>query len=189
MNEEYAANPNWEPRATEGAEGVSDSTRPPLAAPDECLPDDRRIAPRFEVSVRVHLTIFAEFSPVPGSGNADTSRMRLVREGFSKDLSVSGVCVVLDDRVTGVPLQKLVGRKVKLHLQWGRSQEPGLKVLGEVAWGKEKDGVVRLGIQFADVAEAERKVLEGLCQHDEGELSRISNLWELLVAEPRNSSS
>ncbi len=126
---------------------------------------------------------------MPGFGSGDKSRMKVVREGFSKDLSESGVCVVLDDRVTGVPLQQLVGRKVKLHLEWNRPENPGLKLLGQVAWGSERDGGVKLGIQFTDVQEADREVLERLCQDDESELNRISNLWELLVAEPGHSSS
>lgn len=152
-------------------------------------PEDRRRRPRFEVSVRVHLTIFAELSATPEADRRERSRMRLVREGFSKDLSVSGVCVVLDDRVTGVPLQQLVGNKAKLRLEWNEPESEGLQILGEVAWGREKDGVVKLGIQFTDVPAGTREKLEQLCQKDESELNRISNLWELLVAEPRNPSS
>jgi hypothetical protein len=152
-------------------------------------PEERRNHPRFEVSVRVHLTIFAEISGMPGFASGDRSRMKVIREGFSNDLSESGICVVLDDRVTGIPLQQLVGRKVKLHLEWTQPDEDGLKVLGQVAWGREKDDVVRLGIQFTDLSVADRKTLGQLCQHDESELSRISNLWELLVAEPRPPSS
>ena len=165
-------------------------SRPAKTAPETSNPvaEERRIQPRFEVSARVRLTIFAEVSATASAAHADTSRMRLVREGFSKDLSESGVCVVLDDRLTGVALQQLVGKKAKLNLEWNRSDHPGLKVLGQIAWGKEKDGVVKLGIQFTEMPEADRKVLEKLCQGDESELSRISNLWELLVAEPRNLS-
>lgn len=170
----------------QSAEGHRESGSPSVP---EQYPEDRRRRPRFEVSVRVRLTIFAELSGMPGFGSGDKSRMKVLREGFSKDLSESGVCVVLDDRVTGIPLQQLVGRKVKLHLEWNRPDGSGLKILGQVAWGRERDGIVKLGIQFTEVQEADRKVLKQLCQDDESELSRISNLWELLVAEPGHSSS
>ena len=188
MNDEHPLTPDPEERLAEHSEKTLTASSSTPATPKPS-PEERRRRPRFEVSVRVHLTIFAELPATPLSGARDTSRMRVVREGFSKDLSETGVCVILDDRVTGVPLQQLVGRKVKLHLESSEPDTRDLKVLGQVAWGRERDGVVKLGIQFTDVSAEDRKALEQLCQGDESELSRISNLWELLVAEPRNLSN
>jgi hypothetical protein len=56
--------------------------------------------------------------------------------------------------------------------------------LGRIVWAKEVAGLVRIGVQFVDVGPAQQKVLEQWCRADEGELNRLSHLWELLVAEP-----
>ena len=63
-------------------------SRPAKTAPEtsDSVAEERRIQPRFEVSARVRLTIFAEVSATASAAPADTSRMRLVREGFSKCL-------------------------------------------------------------------------------------------------------
>jgi hypothetical protein len=146
---------------------------------------DRRKIPRYEMSAKVTIVIFAQLKS--GSNQpSESGRMKLVREGFSLDLSPYGLCVALDGRPTGIELQQLVGQTAKIKLDLNRPGEPELNILGRIAWAKEEAAITKVGIQFTDVPPADREVLVKHCTEDEGELDQLSTLWEVLVAQPKN---
>ncbi len=165
-----------------GGDGPSDSQ--PFPREERNRPgSERRFRRRWEITGGVSLTIYVD-SEGPGTGS-ETSKLRLIREGVTKDLSVTGVCVLIEDSVLRFPLPRVVGRNVKLRLSLPTLAEKRINLLGRIAWAKEESSLIRIGVQFTDVQPAERRALERCCRADEGELNRICHLWELLVAEPR----
>lgn len=150
--------------------------------------EDRRSSPRFEVTAAVNLTIFAEVAAADGrSGEPETARLRITREGFTRDLSLSGACVQLDGRINGLPPQKVVGRKVKLRLELKQADAEELNLLGTIAWAQEQGNSCKLGVQFTEIPAAGMVILKRVCSQDEGEMNRLSNLWELLVGVPKST--
>lgn len=140
---------------------------------------DHRRDPRYEVTARVELTIFL---PVAEGAAVAGPLMRVRRNGFTRDLSRRGAGVVIDSAVKPFPLQKLVGRDAKVKLQI-TGEEKALNVLGRVVWCSEQHGVTALGIEFTEIPEQDRRLLEQRCREDDGEQARIMNLWQVLVAE------
>jgi hypothetical protein len=101
------------------------------------------------------------------------------------ELAVSerrGAGVVIDSEVEPFPFRKLVGRDAKVKLQI-TGEEKALNVLGRVVWYSEQHGVTALGIEFTEIPERDRRILEQRCREDDGDQARIMNLWQVLVAE------
>ncbi len=136
---------------------------------------------RARIADRVRTTIFVDDAPQdPG---ASSGKLRLVREGVTRDLSVGGACVALETGTVGLPVERLVGRTVKLRLELGTAGlQRHLDTLGRVAWGKEEPGRLVLGVQFVDTPEHDQKVLEQHCLDDSGAQSLLDQLWRLRVA-------
>jgi hypothetical protein len=164
------------------AENSASESHPPFGAQSDPSGDERRVRRRWEITGEVNLTIYVESEGPEGGG--ESSKLRLIREGVTKDLSVTGACVLIENSALRFPLHRLVGRNVKLRLGLPARAEDRLGLLGRIVWAKEVAGLVRIGVQFVDVGPAQQKVLEQWCRADEGELNRLSHLWELLVAEP-----
>ncbi len=140
---------------------------------------DRRRDPRYEVTAKVELTVFFPVS----EGSVSGSRLLKVRRtGFTRDLSRRGAGIVIDSEIEPFPFRKLVGRDAKVKLQIA-GEEKALNVLGRVTWCSEQHGVTALGLEFTEIPESERRILENHCREDDGEQARILNLWQVLVAE------
>ncbi|GAB4249294.1 MAG: hypothetical protein Kow00109_25350 [Acidobacteriota bacterium] len=140
--------------------------------------EERRAAPRYLVSAKVQLTVFLGG---PG-GWPDGGNRKLERTAFTRDLSSGGACLVLEEPLGALGLNRIVGRNVKLKMKLSPGDEEAVHLLGRVVWGKQQGGDSLLGVQFTDVPPAERALLERYCRENEGEMSRLTNLWELLVA-------
>jgi len=143
------------------------------------LQHERRESPRFEMTTMLTATIFA----VAGRDSSDGQQQtRLVREGFTNDISLSGACIVLKDKLTKVTIDQLVGQKIKLRLELKKDGVHPVHVLGKIVWGKEADERPTFGVQFTDIPESDRAILSRHCVQDSGEMGSISDLWEALVA-------
>ena len=142
------------------------------------LQHERREAPRFEMTTMLTATIFA----VSGEDSSDVQQQtRLVREGFTNDISLSGACIVLKNKLTGITIDQLVGQKIKLRLDLKKNSVNPVHVLGRIVWGREADQRPTFGVQFTDIPESDRAILSQHCVQDSGELGSISDLWEALV--------
>lgn len=141
---------------------------------------ERRASPRFGITITLTATFFA-VSRVAHHNAPE--KLRLVREGFTNDLSLSGACIVLKNKLNGVTMDQLVGQKIKLKLDLSRHSVAPVTVLGRIVWGKERDGRPTFGVQFTEMFESDRAVLSKQFVEDSGEMSSISDLWEALVIE------
>jgi hypothetical protein len=142
------------------------------------LQHERREAPRFEMTTMLTATIFAFAGEDPSAVQEQT---RLVREGFTNDISLSGACIVLKNKLTGITIDQLVGRKIKLRLDLKRKFVNPVHVLGKIVWGKKADQRPTFGVQFTEMPESDRAILSRYCVQDSGEMGSISDLWEALV--------
>lgn len=141
--------------------------------------EERRSVPRYQVSARVQLTIF-----FPTTADlSDAGGRRLTKQAFTRDLSVNGSCLVLEESSPGLMLARLVGRNVKLRIRLNQLDERPLNLLGKIVWGRMQGDNAVLGVQFTEMPAADRVLLEQYCRSNEGEMSRLTNLWELLVAD------
>jgi c-di-GMP-binding flagellar brake protein YcgR len=142
------------------------------------LQHERREAPRFEMTTTLTATIFAAAG---GNSHETREQTRLVREGFTNDISLSGACIVLKDKLAKVAIDQLVGQRIKLRLNLKEDSVNPVHVLGKIVWGKEKDQRATFGVQFTDMPESDRAILSRHCVKDSGEMGSISDLWEALV--------
>ncbi|UCF35558.1 MAG: PilZ domain-containing protein [Acidobacteriota bacterium] len=144
--------------------------------------EDRRTAPRYRITAKVRMTIFAD--PLDdNAGRRRQGKLRFVREGMTRDMSLTGVCVVFSAALSTVRLEQLVGQPVKLKLELHRRNADHLSILGQIVWGREEGGLPVVGIQFTDVPEEDRLLLEEHCSRDDGEQSMLGRLWEAMVAD------
>lgn len=135
---------------------------------------ERRAAPRYEVTGAAQVTIFA--------APTGRERIRFEKEGYTKDLSATGVCVILKGPPASMEDRRWAGCRAKVRLELKGSEGP-LNLPARVAWVKQGKSGVRLGLEFQDVPAPHQKVLQSCCREDDGELRRIRNLWQVLVSE------
>lgn len=145
---------------------------------------DRRRETRFEVTAKVELIVFVPPSNPSGQGRRFD---RIARTGITRDLSRRGACVELETGAGGLPCRELVGRDIKLRLRLATGGEV-LNLLGRVCWGTEQKGAPLLGLEFTEVPELERRILDRCCRADDGDLCRIMNLWQLMVGEEMDNA-
>lgn len=136
---------------------------------------ERRSNARYEVTGRAVMTIFG--------GRSGSERIRFQREGFTRDLSVTGVCLVLKGPGEALEGRLWLDRKAKVRLELKEGGEEPLILLARVAWVKQSSGGVRLGLEFTGVTEKQKEILESCCRKDDGELRRMRNLWQVLVSD------
>lgn len=103
-----------------------------------------RIAGRHPLPIKMNLEIYPD-------GSDDSP---LVLQGYSRDISVGGVCVVVDAKYTNITklLKSLINSKIRVCFP---GEAMTLNVDGNVVWSKkvlfEGENTLALGIQFKDL--------------------------------------
>ncbi len=84
----------------------------------------------------------------------EAGRSPYIFKGFSSDMSLGGVCLVLDPKYRDLPAGNLIGRIAKLRISLP-DESVGLNIFGTMAWRKkiELDGepTTMLGIKFNEM--------------------------------------
>ena len=113
-----------------------------------------RIGDRQEIPIQVHLQIH------PQSNNEQP----LSLSGYSKDISIGGICVVLNSEYRSIPSFEdcVKGAGVQISLP---NEELSLNVKGTVVWSRrisiEEETTVALGIRFQEMSPKARGMLLG----------------------------
>jgi CRP-like cAMP-binding protein len=98
----------------------------------------------------------------------------LILDGYSRDLSIGGLCVILDGKYNSIAAiyKNVKTAKIEMSLP---NQELSLKVSGDIVWSREfswkKKKIVALGFQFTEMAPKFRGLFfmmaDGICHNGE----------------------
>ena len=96
----------------------------------------------------------------------------LILDGYSRDLSIGGLCVILDGKYNSISsiYKNVKTARIEMSLP---NQELSLKVSGDIVWSREftwkKKKVVALGFQFTEMAPKFRGLFfmmaDGICHN------------------------
>lgn len=99
---------------------------------------------RRHLSITLHLEIFAR----------DPGKYPVIVKCFTSDMSLGGVCVIVDPRYRDLPIEDLINRKSRLSISLP-DESISLTILGRLAWYKETDldgdDTYAIGIQFNEM--------------------------------------
>lgn len=105
-------------------------------------------------------------------------------DGFTENISLGGASVVLGSNYETGHFDTLAGKNVKLQI-YLPIEFVNLSILGTTVWSKEvplegKTTAV-VGIQFKDMTDADRRLLQGYNCGSESEQNLIWSLWDSLM--------
>jgi hypothetical protein len=136
-----------------------------------------RRAVRHQLPTKVTMKIFAQ----------EEDKAPLVVDGFTEDMSSGGACIVLGSNYYTGSSANVTGKNVKIEIALPTADAGQNVFLGKILWSKEFSQEGRktsaVGVQFEDVKEPDRAVLEQYCSGSAGEQNLMWSLWESLVQE------
>jgi len=129
---------------------------------------------RHQLPTQVNLTILPD---EPGKAPLDVT-------GFTEDISLGGARVVLSKDFESGHLDTLAGKNVKIRINLPIAFV-SLSILGTTAWTKSvslhgKTTAV-VGIQFKEMTDTDRRLLQSYNYGSEGEQNLIWSLWDSLM--------
>ena len=129
---------------------------------------------RHQLPTQVNLKIFPN----------ESDKAPLDVDGFTEDISLDGARVVLSKDFESGHLDTLVGKNVKIRI-YLPAAFVSLSILGTTAWSKSvslpgKTTAV-VGIQFKDMTNTDRRLLQSYHYGTEGEQNLIWSLWDSLM--------
>jgi hypothetical protein len=129
---------------------------------------------RHKLPTQMHLKIFQD----------EPGKVPLNVSGFSEDMSLGGARVVLGAKYETGHADNLTGKNVKIKIDLPTSSD-SLSILGAIVWSQEvylegkKTAVV--GIQFKEMTDTDRRLLDGYHYGSDGEQNLIWSLWDSLM--------
>jgi CRP-like cAMP-binding protein len=129
---------------------------------------------RHQLPTQMNLKIFPD---EPGKAPLDVA-------GFTEDISLGGASVVLSKDFESGHLDTLAGKNVKIRINLPIAFV-SLSILGTTAWSKSvslhgKTTAV-VGIQFKEMTDTDRRLLQSYHYGSEGEQNLIWSLWDSLM--------
>jgi len=115
---------------------------------------------RHQLPLKINLHLFTD----------DYQKEPLIFDGYSRDLSIGGLCVILDGKYNSISAIYKNVKTAKIEMSLPK-QELSLKVSGDIVWSREftwkKRGIVALGFQFTEMAPKFRGLFfmmaDGIC--------------------------
>jgi len=129
---------------------------------------------RHKLPTQMHLKIFQD----------EPGKVPLNVSGFSEDMSLGGARVALGATYETGHADTLTGKNVKIKISLPIASDR-LSILGTIVWSKEvylegKSTAV-VGIQFKEMTDAGRRLLDDYHYGSEGEQNLIWSLWDSLM--------
>lgn len=129
---------------------------------------------RHEIPTKIDLAISPNTADVP-----------LIRAtGFTRDISLGGVCVDLGEKRLPIPMEALKHADVAVTIKLP-SLDQTLAVEGTIVWHSEKfaneAAGTLVGIQFRELHDTERSTLEAYCSGGGAEQNLLWHLWDDFV--------
>jgi hypothetical protein len=110
----------------------------------EVLPKVRKIR-RHQLPLKINLHIFTDAN----------QKEPLIIDGYSRDVSIGGLCVVLDGKYKSISAiyKNIITAKIEMSLP---EEELSLKVSGNIVWSREfswkNKKIVALGFRFKEMS-------------------------------------
>ena len=129
---------------------------------------------RYKLPTQINLKIFQD----------EPGKVPLNVSGFTEDMSLGGARVVLGAKYETGHADNLTGKNVKIKIDLPTSSD-SLSILGVIVWSQEvylegKTTAV-VGIQFKEMTDTDRRLLESYHYGSEGEQNLIWSLWDSLM--------
>jgi CRP-like cAMP-binding protein len=129
---------------------------------------------RHQLPTKVRAKIFPE----------EADKSPLVVDGITEEISLGGACLILGARYRKETSEEFVGKNVKIEMDLPEVDK-SLNVLGTIVWSKEvsqdDETGTAVGIQFKEMGDEDRAVLDQYCFGGAGEQNLIWSLWESYV--------
>ncbi|MGD8979985.1 MAG: PilZ domain-containing protein [Desulfobacterales bacterium] len=137
---------------------------------------------RHQLPTQVNITIVSD----------DPDKAPLDFNGFTQNISLGGASIVLEANDETAPSGSLVGKQVHIQIYLAIAFV-NLSILGTVVWSRKislegKKSAV-LGIQFEEMTDKDRRLLQGYHYGYEIEQDRIWSLWDSLIGTDAGTSS
>lgn len=137
---------------------------------------------RHQLPTQVNITIVSD----------DPDKAPLDFNGFTQNISLGGASIVLEANDETAPFGSLVGKQVHIQIYLAIAFV-NLSILGTVVWSRKislegKKSAV-LGIQFEEMTDKDRRLLQGYHYGYEIEQDRIWSLWDSLIGTDAGTSS
>ncbi|MBW2067083.1 MAG: PilZ domain-containing protein [Deltaproteobacteria bacterium] len=105
----------------------------------------------------------------------------LILSGVTRDISLSGACVVVGTKyLVGTPAD-MIGKNVKITLSLPKTTESPY-IEGRIIWGegalKGKEERAIFGLEFKELSETDRVLLQDYCYGGSAEQNLLWSLWE-----------
>jgi len=114
----------------------------------------------------------------------ETGKVPLDLVGFTEDISLGGARVVLGTKYQTGHADNLTGKHVKLKISLP-TVSVRLSILGTIVWSKkvyfEGKNTAVVGVQFNEMTDTDRRVLEDYHYGSAGEQNLIWSLWDSLM--------
>jgi len=149
---------------------------------DETFSYTIRKSVRHQLPTQVNITIFSD----------DSDKAPLDLSGFTQNISLGGASIVLEANDETAHFGSLVGKQVHIQIYLAIAFV-NLSISGTAVWSKEislegKKSAV-LGIQFKEMTDKNRRLLQGYHYGYEIEQDRIWGLWDSLIGTGAGTSS
>jgi CRP-like cAMP-binding protein len=157
---------------------VSDMYQSRSASDKIYLPSVVRETVRHQLPTHVNIQIYSD----------EPDKAPLNLNGFAKNISLSGACIILGSNYETGYFDTLAGKKVKIQIYLAIAFV-SLSILGTVVWstgvsleGKKTEAV---GIQFIEMTATDRRLLQSFQYGSKIEQDMIWSLWDSLMAKQR----
>lgn len=149
---------------------------------DETFSYTIRKSVRHQLPTQINITIFSD----------DPDKAPLDLSGFTQNISLGGASIVLEANDETAHFGSLVGKQVHIQIYLAIAFV-NLSISGTAVWSKEislegkKSAVI--GIQFEEMTDKDRRLLQGYHYGYEIEQDRIWGLWDSLIGTGAGTSS
>jgi CRP-like cAMP-binding protein len=138
------------------------------------FPGTLRETTRHRLPTQVHIKIYSE----------EPDKAPLNLNGFTENISLGGACIILGGNCDTGHFGTLPGKKVQIQIYLAVAFV-SLSILGTIVWstGVSLEGkkTAAVGIQFAGMTDADRRVLHSFHYGSEKEQDMIWSLWDSMM--------
>lgn len=117
---------------------------------DQSLPEEEKPAKFYRKTSRRHLSVMLGLEILAN----EPGRQPINVKGFTSDISLGGVCIIVDPRYSDIPVEDIINRKTKISISLP-DESISVIIMGRMTWYEETaiDGqsTYAVGVQFEEM--------------------------------------